>query len=157
MKKVCYILVFIIFTSCTTSNTIYKKPKNLIPKDSMVALLTDMYIASSAKSFKNKFLKKEKNYVFLVYKKYKIDSTRFNESNMYYTSIAEDYTEMLKEIKLNIDSLEVFYKKKQSIKDSITKMKKSKGKKTPLKLIEKNEKLLKSKKSIKKKNSRKLD
>ncbi|CAM1349223.1 DUF4296 domain-containing protein [Tenacibaculum insulae] len=157
MKKVCYILVFIICTSCTTSNTIYKKPKNLIPKDSMVALLTDMYIASSAKSFKNKFLKKEKNYVFLVYKKYKIDSTRFNESNMYYTSIAEDYTEMLKEIKLNIDSLEVFYKKKQSIKDSITKMKKSKGKKTPLKLLEKNEKLLKSKKSIKKKNSRKLD
>ena len=62
---------FLLLLASCTSNTIYKKPKDLIPKDSMVALLTDMYIASSAKNRKNKFLKKEKNYVVLVYEKYK--------------------------------------------------------------------------------------
>ena len=62
MKNGGYFLVilFLVFASCT-SNTIYKKPENLIPKDSMIALLTDMYIASSAKNQKNKFLKREKN------------------------------------------------------------------------------------------------
>ena len=59
----------------------------------MVALLTDMYIASSAKNVKNKFLKKEKNYMILVYEKYKIDSTRFDISNKYYVSKTEEYTD----------------------------------------------------------------
>ncbi|TDQ28891.1 DUF4296 domain-containing protein [Tenacibaculum caenipelagi] len=118
MKAVSYILISLLLVSCT-SNTIYKKPKNLIPKDSMVALLTDMYIASSAKNQKNKFLKREKNYVFLVYEKYKIDSTRFDISNTYYTSKIEEYTEILKKVKSNIDSLEVLYREENLIQDSL--------------------------------------
>ena len=91
MKHFFYIAILLFLLSCT-SNTIYKKPKNLVPKDSMIALLTDMYIASSAKNVKNKFLKREKNYMALVYGKYKIDSTRFDVSNDYYTSKIEEYT-----------------------------------------------------------------
>lgn len=142
MKNCYYILICLFIFSCTTSNTMYKAPENLIPKDSMVSLLTDLYIASAAKNYKNNLLKKEKNYVFLVYEKYKIDSTRFNSSNLYYTSKIEEYTVMLNEIKSNIDSLDSFYKRKRSIQDSI----KRKTKK-PIKnlLIEKNDKLLKLK------------
>ena len=110
--------ILIGIVSCT-SNTMYEKPKDLIPKDSMVALLTDMYIASSAKSVKNKFLKIEKNYTVLVYEKYKIDSTRFDISNVYYTSKIEEYTDMLRRVRKNIDSLQNFYKKEQAIQDSI--------------------------------------
>ena len=125
MKNGGYFLVilFLVFASCT-SNTIYKKPENLIPKDSMIALLTDMYIASSAKNQKNKFLKREKNYVVLVYEKYKIDSTRFDVSNSYYTSKIEDYTDMLKSVKKNIDSLYDTYEEEYLVQDSITKLKK---------------------------------
>lgn len=125
MKKGGYFLlaVFLMFAACT-SNTIYEKPKNLIPKDSMVALLTDMYIASSAKNQKNKFLKREKNYVTLVYEKYKIDSLRFDTSNAYYTSKIEDYTDMLKEVKSKIDSMYDTYEYEFSIQDSIEKAKK---------------------------------
>ena len=142
MKNCYYILICLFIFSCTTSNTMYKAPEDLIPKDSMVSLLTDLYIASSAKNYKNNLLKKEKNYVFLVYEKYKIDSTRFNSSNLYYTSKIEEYTVMLNEIKSNIDSLDSFYKRKRSIKDSV----KRKVKK-PIKnlLIDKNDKLLKLK------------
>ncbi|CAL2103993.1 conserved protein of unknown function [Tenacibaculum sp. 190130A14a] len=124
MKKGGYfLLTLVIVLSSCTSNTVYEKPDNLIPKDSMVALLTDMYVASSAKNRKNKFLKREKNYVKLVYEKYKIDSTRFDESNTYYTSKIEDYTDMLKEVKKRIDSLFDTYENELSMQDSILKQK----------------------------------
>ncbi|CAM1359373.1 conserved hypothetical protein [Tenacibaculum sediminilitoris] len=123
MKSFFYTCIALFLISCT-SNTIYKKPENLIPKDSMVSLLTDMYIASSAKNHKNKFLKREKNYFFLVYEKYKIDSTRFDISNAYYTSKVDEYTEILKKVKSNIDSLNIFYREQQKIQDSIKKIEK---------------------------------
>ena len=123
MKSFFYICIGLFLVSCT-SNTIYKKPDNLIPKDSMISLLTDMYIASSAKNQKNKFLKREKNYMFLVYEKYRIDSTRFDASNIYYTSMVDEYTEILNKVKKNIDSLDVLYRKKQEVQDSIKGIKK---------------------------------
>lgn len=158
MKNGGYFLVilFLVFASCT-SNTIYKKPENLIPKDSMIALLTDMYIASSAKNQKNKFLKREKNYVVLVYEKYKIDSTRFDVSNSYYTSKIEDYTDMLKSVKKNIDSLYDTYEEEYLVQDSITKSKRneivddeefSSEEDLSKKLSEKNSKFTKLKKEL---------
>ncbi len=149
MKNFFYIALFSLFVSCT-SNTVFKAPKDLIPKDSMVTLLTDMYIASSAKNIKNKFLKKEKNYVGLVYEKYKIDSTRFNNSNLYYTSRSEEYTDILKEVKTNLDSLENFYRSKELKKDSLSKKKKILNEELSLKLRDKNEKLQKPAKKLKK-------
>ena len=123
MKSFFYICIGLFIVSCT-SNTIYEKPEDLIPKDSMVSLLTDMYVASSAKNQKNKFLKREKNYMILVYEKYKIDSTRFDASNIYYTSKVDEYAEILKKVKGNIDSLDVLYRKKQEVQDSIKGIKK---------------------------------
>ena len=41
--------------SCT-SNTILKKPDNLIPEDQMVDLITDLLIAKEAKAVKNENL-----------------------------------------------------------------------------------------------------
>ncbi|GFD71603.1 hypothetical protein KUL113_10230 [Tenacibaculum sp. KUL113] len=123
MKSFFYICIGLFLVSCT-SNTIYKKPDNLIPKDSMISLLTDMYIASSAKNQKNKFLKREKNYMFLVYEKYRIDSTRFDASNTYYTSMVDEYTEILNKVKKNIDTLDSLYRKKQEVQDSIKGIKK---------------------------------
>ena len=120
MNKFLYFIVLTFLVSCT-SNTIYKEPKDLIPKDTMIALLTDMYLASSAKNIKNKFLKKESNYMVLVYNKYKIDTIRFDRSNKYYTSKADDYSDMLKKVKNNIDSLDKKYRELQRVKDSIDK------------------------------------
>ena len=130
MKKTGCIILFLFLVSCT-SNTIYERPKNLIPKDTMVAFLTDMYLASSAKNVKNRFLEKEANYVFLVYEKYKIDTARFTKSNIYYTSKGNEYSGILKRVKKNIDSLTVFCRKAKKLKDSLnlisqTKLKKEK-------------------------------
>lgn len=133
-NKILFIIVFIL-VSCTSS-TIYDKPKNLIERDSMVALLTDMYIASSAKNAKNKYLKRGENYMFLVYEKYKVDSTRFNESNIYYTSKTEEYTDILSGVKSNIDSLEKLYEERRLIKDSLDKNGEKRKRMFPLELTE---------------------
>ena len=127
-----YRLVFCLFVSLLlscNSNTIYEKPKDLIPKDSMVLLLTDMYIAISARNVKNKYRKKEKNYMPFVYEKYGIDSVRFYASSNYYTSKIEPYHEILNEVKSNIktdlDSIE----KVLEVQDSIKKAKREERKK----------------------------
>ncbi len=129
MNKILYIFLLILLASCT-SNTIYEKPKDLIPKDSMVSFLTDMYLASSAKNIKNKHLKKESNYVFLIYEKYKIDTTRFERSNIYYTSKADEYSEILKQVKKKIDSLSTLYRGKKRAKDSLNRPELTKLKET---------------------------
>ena len=104
--------------SCT-SNTIYEKPKDLIPKDSMIDLLTDMYLASAATNNRNSLINKEANYMMLVYKKYQIDTTRFYSSNNYYTSLIDEYAEILGAVKKRIDSLDKKYRKERSVIDSI--------------------------------------
>ncbi|MCH3881249.1 MULTISPECIES: DUF4296 domain-containing protein [Tenacibaculum] len=140
MKKVLYILVFIFLSSCT-SNTIYKKPENLIPKDTMVALLSDMYIALSAKNVKNKIQQRQVNYLPFIYDKYKIDSARFKESNVYYTSVIEQYNEILLEVKDNIDKEHKKYSKELKTQDSIKNLNNKKIKKERLKGKSKEEKL----------------
>lgn len=122
MKQLTVFLSFVFLVSCT-SNTIYKKPKNLIPKDSMLLLLTDMYIASSAKFSKNKNLERDVNYMFLVYENYKIDSVRFKSSNTYYTSRIEEYNEMLSEVRKRLETRREVFDKKLKERDSLDNLK----------------------------------
>tara|TARA_R110002124_G_scaffold54759_2_gene155462 strand:- start:5775 stop:6095 length:321 start_codon:yes stop_codon:yes gene_type:complete len=79
-----------------------KKPKDLIPKDTMVLLLTDLFIAKSALVEKNIQNQRKINYTPLVYNKYKIDSTRFSSSNFYYTSKLEEYELIYKAVNDNL-------------------------------------------------------
>lgn len=101
MKKIVFLLSGFLLVSCTSS-TIYKKPDNLIPRDTMVSLLSDLYIASFAFHEKNIQLEKKVNYMPFVYEKYKIDSTRFKESNFYYLTKVDEYDILSKEVKDNL-------------------------------------------------------
>ena len=109
MKLTIYIF-FIFFTlaSCT-SRTIYKKPENLIGKDKMINIWTDLYISMGAKSVKTKNFEKDKNYIPLVLEKYKIDSIQFSISNIYYTSRIEEYEEMFEEVQKRLNDLKNIY------------------------------------------------
>lgn len=113
-----FILLTFIFTSCT-SNTILEKPKDLIPKDSMSLLIQEMMIATSAKAFKNKNLQKKINYMPFVYDKYKIDSTRFQNSNLYYMSIIDDYIKIFEDANSELETKVNFYKLKKKKEDSL--------------------------------------
>ncbi|MBL4905239.1 MAG: DUF4296 domain-containing protein [Flavobacteriaceae bacterium] len=118
MKNLSLLFVVLFMVSCT-SNTIYKKPKDLIPKDTMVLLLTDLFIANTAYSYKNRGLRKKTNYMPLLYNKYKIDSVRFLESNLYYTSVIDEYDEVYKEVKSNLTALKLTLEKELKITDSL--------------------------------------
>ena len=86
MKSTIFLLITVILFSGCISNTIYEKPNDLIPKDSMVLLIQEMTIASSAKMVKTVNLQRNINYFPFVFEKFKIDSTRFAKSSFYYTS-----------------------------------------------------------------------
>ena len=110
--------IFLVFLSCT-SNTIYEKPKDLIPKDSMVLLLKDLYIATQAKNIKNRKAQRKMSYLPLIYKKYKIDSLRFQKSNFYYTSKIDDYEPMLQQVLKELESKRSELAKIKKVQDSI--------------------------------------
>lgn len=103
MNKIFYIVIFFLTLSCE-SRTNYKKPKDLIPKDQMIDLLTDMHNINGITGIKNKEGLKANNYIPLLYEKYEIDSARFASSNLYYTSKISEYEKMFKEVKKRIDA-----------------------------------------------------
>ena len=120
MKKISSIFIFLFLVSCT-SNTIFEKPQNLIPSDTMSLLLQEMVIASSAKFMKNKGQQKNINYMPLVYEKFKIDSSRFETSNQYYMSTIDKYQEILEGAKASLGSRNEVFKKIKTRLDSLRK------------------------------------
>jgi len=124
MNKFIYIVILGVFLGACTSNTIIKKPKNLIPKEQMVDLLTDIFLANGGDNIKNLNLQRNVNYFPLVFEKYQIDTIRFKESNYYYTSRIDDYDEILGEVDERLKALKTQYKIEIEIADSLSRMRK---------------------------------
>lgn len=123
MTKHFYTVILCIFLGACTSNTIIKKPKNLIPKDQMVDLLTDMYLANAGDNIKNIDLKRNINYFPIIFEKYQIDTTRFKESNYYYTSRIDDYDEILAKIDTRLKALKKQFEIENKLNDSLNRLK----------------------------------
>lgn len=145
MKNIGYIFIFTFLFSCT-SNTIFEKPKDLIPKDTMCLLIQEMAIASSSKYIKNKNLEKNIEYMPLVFDRFQIDSIRFQTSNLYYMSKIDVYQEIFIDAKTNLEKQKKFFeqvkKQKDSLrKDSISKIRNFKRSKLPTDTISKDLKL----------------
>lgn len=119
MKKLIFFVTTVLLLFSCTSNTVYEKPKDLISKDSMVILLKDLYLANGARSIKNKRQQRKISYLPLVYKKYKIDSARFQRSNVYYTSKTDEYSSLLQEVLTILQSEQKIFLEKNKIRDSI--------------------------------------
>ncbi len=158
MRQITYFFFFMFFASCT-SNTIFKKPKDLIPKDTMSLLLQEMMISTSAKFIKNKNNQKNINYMPFVYERFKIDSTRFESSNYYYMSTIDLYQEILEKAKASIntqqDVLKKVKKELDSIKKDSLKLTRSKLKELDSLKVTKNfEKLELSKRTLEEMNGR---
>lgn len=120
MKKLSYLFIFVFLFSCT-SNTIFEKPEDLIPKDTMSLLIQEISIATSSKFVKNKNLEKNINYMPLVYDRFRIDSTRFQTSNMYYMSKIDLYREIFTDAKTSLDKQKSFFDELKKRKDSLRK------------------------------------
>tara|TARA_R110002126_G_scaffold30602_1_gene99782 strand:+ start:40417 stop:40863 length:447 start_codon:yes stop_codon:yes gene_type:complete len=130
MRKFSYLFIFISLVSCT-SNTIFEKPKDLIPRDTMSLLVQEMLIASSSKFIKNKNLEKKVNYMPLVYDRFKIDSTRFQISNLYYMSKIDLYQDIMEDAKNALKERKAVFDEIKKQNDSIRKESIEKNKKLP--------------------------
>jgi len=122
MNKFFYIALLGLFLINCTSNTIIKKPDNLVSKDEMANILTDMFLASGGENIKNLQLQRKVNYFPLVYEKHQIDSTRFKESNFYYVSRIDDYQEILDKVDKKLKELRKLNQEEISMRDSIKRM-----------------------------------
>lgn len=120
MRNILYIVIFVLVASCT-SNTIFKKPDDLISKEKMVDLLTDMYLSTAAKQVKNTNGNKNIDYLFLVFEKHGIDTARFSRSNYYYTTIIDEYESIYQQVEKRIKNYESDFKGIKRVKDSIKK------------------------------------
>ena len=98
MKKgvLFFILISLIF-SC--KEEVVKKPENLIEKDIMVDVMYDLALLEAIKYQSPNELETHKiNPDEYIYKKYKIDSAQFVQSNMYYASDYKEYKKMYDQI-----------------------------------------------------------
>lgn len=123
MNKFLSILLAGVFLVNCTSNTIIEKPKNLIPKEQMVDLLTDLLLANGSGSIKNTQLKRNVNYYPLVFEKYNIDTTQFKESNYYYASKVDEYDEIIRKVEARLEALSKQFEDERKLKDSLTNFK----------------------------------
>ena len=109
MKRIFYIIFLLLFIGSCTSRTIYKKPENLIGKEQMIQIWTDIYIATAARSQKTIRLEKDKNYIPMVLKNHNIDSIQFSDSNLYYTSRIDEYEKMFEEVQKRLKEIKEPY------------------------------------------------
>ena len=85
----------------------------------MSLLIQEMMIASSAKHVKNKNFERKIEYMSLVYDQFKIDSTRFQTSNLYYMSKIDVYQEIFVNAKDRLEKQKAFYEEINNKKDPI--------------------------------------
>ncbi|MFK5983138.1 MAG: DUF4296 domain-containing protein [Flavobacteriaceae bacterium] len=85
-----------------------EKPTNLISKDKMVDILSDVYISNASRNVNNKLIKKMNLRLdSLIYAKYEIDSLQFVKSNAFYSSDLKTYGNLLSQVKSRFEILKI--------------------------------------------------
>ena len=98
MKKgVLFFILISLILSC--KEEVVKKPENLIEKEIMVDVMYDLALLEAIKYQSPNAPQAHKiNPDEYIYKKYKIDSAQFVQSNMYYASDYKEYKKMYDQI-----------------------------------------------------------
>lgn len=133
------IILFILsFAVLSCSDKTVEKPENLIEKETMEKILYDLALLQAVKGHDASLLQKNSiNPKTYIYQKYKIDSTQFVKSNIYYSSDITEYKKMYDNVIAKIAEekkiIDAKFKKElqaeqKKIRDSI--IKSSKNKKT---------------------------
>ncbi|HIB46917.1 MAG TPA: DUF4296 domain-containing protein [Flavobacteriaceae bacterium] len=105
MKYFCSIAVILILFSCQHVER-PEKPENLISQETMVSLLTEVYLGNAARSIDNKHIREQgiKLDSFL-FAKYNVDSLQFAKSNAYYTADLDTYNDIISKVQQRLQVL----------------------------------------------------
>lgn len=83
-----------------------KKPENLIPKSKMIDIMTEAYLSNAARSISSKDIRdKGLQLDSLIFKKFQIDSLQFAQSNVYYATDLNVYTEIFEKVEAKLVAL----------------------------------------------------
>ena len=93
--------IIVLFSSC--NNSVIEKPEKLIDKPVMVNIIYDLAILEGMKS-RDYDNHNKINPTQFVYKKYRIDSLQFAQSNKYYASDINEYKKIYVEVNERIES-----------------------------------------------------
>lgn len=154
MKKIIpFFIVLLVFFAC--KKELVEEPKNLIERDKMIDIMYDLSLLEAMRmenpilmdSFKN-------NTNQYIYKKYKIDSVQFAQSNIFYAANFKEYEKMYNQVKsridlnkIQIDSTKKIETKKKMLKEKAVKKQKQKKEADSIKKAKL--KTVKEKKSLK--------
>lgn|SRR5690606_32756624 len=123
MKLVFTILIALFLLSCQDIEKM-EKPKDLIGKQKMVEVLTDLSLLNSAKNYNKRFLEETgfKPGEFF-YQKHNIDSLRLARSTRYYARNYNEFEAIYRQVQKNLeklrDSLEQIQQKERDSLDSL--------------------------------------
>lgn len=122
-----YLLVAILLFSC--GEQVLQPPEKLIPKETMIAMLTELTVINAAKTTNVAILRKnEIEPMTYLFEKYEVDSLQFVMSDRYYASLPLEYEDIHVQVQKRIEKQaeEIIVVKK--VNDSL-KLAKSKEKK----------------------------
>ena len=96
------VIILIILVGC--KKELVKEPKRLIEREKMVNIMYDLSLLEAMKvenpALMDSFKYNSNQY---IYKKYKIDSVQFAQSNIYYAADYKEYEKMYNQIKARLD------------------------------------------------------
>lgn len=96
------VIVILFLTGCQDIKR-PEKPKDLIPKEKMISVLTEAYLANASQSVRNQAIYAQAiDLDSLIYVKFDIDSLQFKRSNDYYSFDFNTYIDMLSEVETNL-------------------------------------------------------
>lgn len=104
MKKIIvpFLAGLLIFVSC--KKELAKEPQHLIEKNKMVDIMYDLSLFGAMRSqnpvLLDSFKSSPNEY---IYKKYKIDSVQFAQSNIYYAADFKEYKKMYEQVKSRLE------------------------------------------------------
>ena len=100
MNKI--LIILLLAFSCTSKENSGDKPENIIPKDTMVMVLKDLYILES--HIKTKYPQIQQSFKTvtksseIILKKYNLDTARFNSSMEYFIPRQKEMQEINSQI-----------------------------------------------------------
>jgi len=157
MKNFVFIIL-VLFLSVSCKKELVKEPAKLIAKEKMIDIIYDLSLLDAIKYQQPLSLDSvESNPKKFIFKKYKVDSLQFAQSNIYYAADYDNYKEMFDEINARLDKEKKIIEKK--IKAEEKKAAKAKKIAEAKKAAEAKKKILKEspKDSVKKKIIKKIN
>jgi len=142
MKNFVWILL-VLFLVVSCKKQLVKEPKRLIEKEKMVDIMYDLSLLEALR-YQNpaSIDSMDADPTKFVFKKYKVDSLQFSQSNKYYAADYETYKEIF-------DSINVRIEKQKKIADSLIKIEDKKAAKKNKKSKKVDEKGLKKPEELK--------